>query len=88
MDFLKLIEEIYNKGNFKKVTNKEACLIQEFPKTFILPTSRPRWMKLLGNSVSVLVFQVLCNAILETGVFSLNEEMSNSNEEKMSFNYS
>ena len=84
----KFIEEIYEKGDFRKVTKEEACLIQGFPQNFILPTSRARWMKLLGNSVSVPVIQVLCKAILETGVFSLNEELSYIEEEEMEFTYS
>jgi DNA (cytosine-5)-methyltransferase 1 len=66
---LKFIEEIYNKGLFRKITKKEACLIQGFPEEFNLPESRARWMKLIGNSVSVPVIQMLGKAIIETGVF-------------------
>ncbi|MCU0468214.1 MAG: hypothetical protein MUF58_06390 [Arcicella sp.] len=36
-----------------------------------LPENRARWMKLLGNSVSVPVIEVLAKAIIETGVFDL-----------------
>jgi DNA (cytosine-5)-methyltransferase 1 len=35
----------------------------------MLPESRVRWMRLLGNSVSVLVVEMLGRAIMETGVF-------------------
>ena len=66
---IKFIEEIYNKKQFRKITQKEACLIQGFPEEFDLPDSRPRWMKLIGNSVSVPVIQMLGKAVLETGVF-------------------
>lgn len=66
---IKFIEEIYNKKQFRKITQKEACLIQGFPEEFDLPESRPRWMKLIGNSVSVPVIQMLGKAVLETGVF-------------------
>ena len=66
---IKFIEEIYNKKQFRKITQKEACLIQGFPEEFDLPQSRPRWMKLIGNSVSVPVIQILGKAVLETGVF-------------------
>ena len=44
-------------------------MIQGFPKDYILPESRARWMKLIGNSVSVPVIEILVKAIIETGVF-------------------
>ena len=64
----KFIEDIYKENNYRKITKKEACLIQGFPEDFILPDSRARWMKLIGNSVSIPVIDKLCKAILETGV--------------------
>ena len=45
-------------------------MIQGFPENFILPESRSRWMKLIGNSVSVPVIDALCKAIIKTSVFS------------------
>ncbi|QYX33114.1 DNA (cytosine-5-)-methyltransferase [Sphaerospermopsis torques-reginae] len=66
----KFIEEVYRKQEFRKITQSEACLIQGFPKHFKLPESRSRWMKLIGNSVSVPVIDKLCKAIIETGVFA------------------
>ena len=48
-------------------------MIQGFPEDFILPENRVRWMKLLGNSVSVPVIEMLGKAILETGVFEKEE---------------
>ncbi|NOQ34709.1 MAG: DNA (cytosine-5-)-methyltransferase [Methylococcaceae bacterium] len=65
----KFIKEIYETGKYRKITKKEACLIQGFPEDFNLPESRARWMKLIGNSVSVPVIENLCNAIIQTGVF-------------------
>ena len=65
----KFMREIYEKNLFRKITKEEACLIQGFPKEFMLPTARARWMKLLGNSVSVPVIQMLGAAMIETGVF-------------------
>jgi DNA (cytosine-5)-methyltransferase 1 len=62
------IERVYKKKNYRKITKEEACLIQGFPKDFMLPESRVRWMKLLGNSVSVPVVEMLGRAIVETGV--------------------
>lgn len=47
-------------------------MIQGFPKDYILPTNRARWMKLIGNSVSVPVIEMLGKAILETGIFKTN----------------
>jgi DNA (cytosine-5)-methyltransferase 1 len=66
----KFIQEVYRKKEFRKITKNEACLIQGFPKDFKLPESRSRWMKLIGNSVSVPVIDKLCKAIIETGVFA------------------
>jgi DNA (cytosine-5)-methyltransferase 1 len=66
------IEEIYEKGNFRKITKSEACLLQGFPADYRLPDSRARWMKLLGNSVSVPVINKICSAILATGAFHGN----------------
>jgi DNA (cytosine-5)-methyltransferase 1 len=68
------IEKVYKKGNYRRITKEEACMIQGFPKDYILPESRARWMKLVGNSVSVPVIEMLCKAILETGVFDIKEE--------------
>ena len=60
------LEEIYHAKNYRKITKREACLIQGFPIDFKLPESRARWMKRIGNSVSVPVVEMLCNAILDT----------------------
>lgn len=62
------IERVYKKNNYRKITKEEACLIQGFPEDFMLPESRVRWMRLLGNSVSVPVVEMLGRAIVETGV--------------------
>jgi DNA (cytosine-5)-methyltransferase 1 len=64
----KFINDIYKKNEYRKITKEEACLIQGFPKNFTLPENRSRWIKLLGNSVSVPVIQFLVNAILNTGI--------------------
>jgi len=65
----KFLSEVYFPHNFRKITKTETCRIQGFPDDFLLPESRPRWMKLLGNSVSVLVIQKLAQQVLNTGVF-------------------
>ena len=65
----KFIKGVYESREFRKITKREACLIQGFPEDFKLPGSRPRWMKLIGNSVSIPVIDKLCKAIVETGVF-------------------
>jgi DNA (cytosine-5)-methyltransferase 1 len=65
----KFLKEVYQKGDYRRITKEEACLIQGFPKDYILPENRARWMKLLGNSVSVPVIEVLAKAIIDTGVF-------------------
>ncbi len=73
------INEVYKKENYRRITKEEACLIQGFPKDYILPENRARWMKLLGNSVSVPVIETLGKAIAETGVFDIkNKRKSNS----------
>lgn len=63
------LEKVYFHGNYRKITKEEACLIQGFPRDFKLPESRARWMKLIGNSVSVPVIDMLIKSIISTGVF-------------------
>ena len=63
------IEKIYKQKNYRRITKEEACLIQGFPMDYKLPKTRVKWMKLIGNSVSVPVVQILGKAIYETGVF-------------------
>lgn len=63
------IENVYKPKKYRRITKSEACLIQGFPANFTLPESRARWMKLIGNSVSVPVINKLCKAIIATGVF-------------------
>ena len=73
------INKVYKKGNYRRITKEEACLIQGFPKDYILPENRARWMKLIGNSVSVPVIEILVKAIVETGIFdNKTESISNS----------
>lgn len=58
------INKIYKEGKFRKITKEEALDLQGFPRDFILPDKRSRWMKLIGNSVSVpLVKQIIENVI-------------------------
>lgn len=61
------LQEIFHPQRFRKISRSEACLIQGFPPDFSLPESRSRWMKLVGNSVSVPVIQMLGQAIMDTG---------------------
>jgi DNA (cytosine-5)-methyltransferase 1 len=63
------LKEVYLKNKYRKITKSEACKIQGFPTNFKLPESRARWMKLIGNSVSVPVIEVLTRAIIDTEVF-------------------
>ncbi len=73
------INKVYKIENYRRITKEEACLIQGFPKDYILPENRARWMKLIGNSVSVPVIEILGKAIVETGIFeNKTESISNS----------
>jgi DNA (cytosine-5)-methyltransferase 1 len=65
----KFIKDIYEKGKYRRITKPEACLIQGFPADFMLPESRARWMKLIGNSVAVPVISMICQAIVDTRIF-------------------
>ncbi len=62
------LQNIYKAKKYRKITKQEACLIQGFSEDFQLPENRSRWMKLVGNSVSVPVIDKLCQAILATGI--------------------
>jgi len=70
------VEKVYKKENYRRITKEEACMIQGFPKDYILPENRARWMKLIGNSVSVPVIQMLGKAIIDTGVFCNNNKIN------------
>jgi len=63
------LAKVFLPKRFRKITKAEGCRIQGFPDDFVLPESRSRWMKLLGNSVSLPVVQKLVQAIQDTGVF-------------------
>ena len=63
------MEKVFRPGKFRKISKSEACRIQGFPPDFKLPESRPRWMKLIGNSVAVPVVRMLAGAVVSTGVF-------------------
>ncbi len=64
------LEYVYRRKRFRKISKREACRIQGFPADFILPPTRARWMKLIGNSVAVPVVEKLVQAVVDTGVFS------------------
>ncbi len=63
------MEKIYRPHNYRQITKKEACMIQGFPADYILPESRPRWMKLIGNSIAVSLVRMLAQSVVNTGVF-------------------
>jgi DNA (cytosine-5)-methyltransferase 1 len=63
------IKEIAKNKLYRKITKAEACRIQGYPEDFLLPERRARWMKLIGNSVTVPVIDRLVKSIVDTGVF-------------------
>ena len=67
------MEKIYRPGNYRQITKEEACMIQGFPADFVLPTTRPRWMKLIGNSIAVSLVKMLAQSVVNTGVFCEND---------------
>lgn len=71
----KFMESVYRAGNYRQISKQEACRIQGFPANFLLPPTRARWMKLIGNSVAVPVIKMLANAIVNTGVFEGQENI-------------
>lgn len=64
-----VINNIIKYKKYRQITKNEACLIQGFPKDFKLPYNRNRWMKLIGNSVSINVIDMLIKNIIKTNVF-------------------
>lgn len=65
----KFMKYVYEKGDYRQISKEESCRIQGFPADYILPPTRARWMKLIGNSVAVPVVKMLVEAVTETGVF-------------------
>jgi len=78
----KFMERVYRPRNYRRITQSEACRIQGFPDNYLLPPTRPRWMKLIGNSVAVPVIKILANAIVGTGVFDEKDGIDAVVEEK------
>lgn len=76
------MEYVYRPGNYRRISKSEACRIQGFPDNYILPPTRPRWMKLIGNSVAVPVIKILAKAVVETGVFDEKDDANTVIEEK------
>ena len=76
------MEHVYRPRNYRRITKSEACRIQGFPDNYLLPPTRPRWMKLIGNSVAVPVIKILANAVVGTGVFDEKDETDAIVEEK------
>ena len=65
----KFMRTVYRTGKYRQISKQEACRIQGFPADYLLPPTRARWMKLIGNSVAVPVIKMLANAVVNTGVF-------------------
>lgn len=72
---IKFMESVYKIGNYRQISKQEACRIQGFPADYILPPTRARWMKLIGNSVALPVIKMLANAIINTGIFEEQEKI-------------
>lgn len=72
----RFMETVYKTGHYRQISKQEACRIQGFPSDFLLPPTRTRWMKLIGNSVAVPVVKMLANAIVNTGVFEGQGEIT------------
>ena len=72
----KFMESVYRAGNYRQISKQEACRIQGFPANFLFNGTRARWMKLIGNSVAVPVIKMLANAIVNTGVFEGQENIT------------
>lgn len=70
------LKKIYKTGRFRRITKEEACAIQGFPKDFILPEHRAKWMKLIGNSVAVPLIKKLVDRVVATGIFDESDYIS------------
>lgn len=71
----KFMTSVYKTGHYRQISKQEACRIQGFPADYLLPPTRVRWMKLIGNSVAVPVIKMLAKAIVNTGVFEGQEKV-------------
>lgn len=63
------IEQIYNPGNYRMISPREAARLQGFPECFLLPAKKSVAIHQLGNAVSVPVVFEIANQILKTGCF-------------------
>ena len=76
----RFLHNVYEPRCYRKITKEEACRIQGFPDTFILPENRARWMKLIGNSVAVSLIKMLAKSVVETGVFNRKRKQKDNKE--------
>ncbi|MDE6026659.1 MAG: DNA cytosine methyltransferase, partial [Muribaculaceae bacterium] len=81
------LNQVYFPKRYRRITKEEACIIQGFPKDFILPDSRARWMKLIGNSVAVSLISQLIESIIKTGVFEKNDYKNPPNQKRPDKSY-
>ena len=74
------MEKVFRPKNYRQITKEEACMIQGFPADFILPETRPRWMKLIGNSIAVSLVTMLAESVVKTGVFGEEDYVKPEND--------
>ena len=74
------MEKVFRPKNYRQITKEEACMIQGFPADFILPETRPRWMKLIGNSIAVSLVKMLAESVVKTGVFGEEDYVKPEND--------
>lgn len=74
------LEKVYRPHKFRQITRSEACRIQGFPDDFVLPEARPRWMKLIGNSIAVSLVKRLAQSVVNTGVFAEDDYKGDNKE--------
>ncbi|MFA6184754.1 MAG: DNA cytosine methyltransferase [Candidatus Shapirobacteria bacterium] len=63
------IKKVYEKGNFRQITPREAGLLQGFGHNFKLNRQDRISLKQFGNAVSVNVVYALMESIIKTGIF-------------------
>lgn len=63
------IIDAIKQGTIRKISKEEACIIQGFPEDYKLPEKSNKWIKQIGNSVSVPLIELLVKEIIKTYVF-------------------
>ena len=80
------IEKIFKQNKYRQVSSREAARIQGFPDSYIYHESDYSAQKQFGNAVSPPVVEAVGRAIVDTGIFDINDSVLEADSGQVAFN--